>query len=79
MDRSLLPIVFRDLDTGTSAWLVFAALAAALLCPPLVLAFLLVLLPTAETAAGLSLPVPVALSLRRPWTRRLTLRGPPTR
>jgi hypothetical protein len=79
MDRRLFPIAFRDLDVGTSAWLIAAALASAFLCSPLVLAFLFTLILAVETAASVCLPAPVAATPRPPATRRLALRGPPAR
>jgi len=77
MTRPLLPIVFRDLDLGTSACLMVALLACALLCPPLVRVFLLTLLLAVATPARLRLPALLAAHPRRPHARPETLRGPP--
>jgi hypothetical protein len=79
MDRSLLPILFRDFDVGTSACLIVAALACALLCPPLVLALLFTLILPVVTKTGSYVPGPIAAHDLRPWTRRQSLRGPPAR
>jgi hypothetical protein len=77
MTRPVLPILFRDLDVGTTACLVLAVLACALLCPPLVLAVLVTLILAVATGQGLYVPAVIAVHARRPHARQQTLRGPP--